>query len=131
VRSEEVLNDPVHVEKFRDGGLDEWLHYERLYSARRFRAFSSGTRATPSLTEITSPPYCDCANCTGFVVLPATPLRAATRARGESHIGVAQRSFFQEVHNRIFYSLHDLNEALRGIGRSESGNLDEPKDQQL
>ncbi len=61
-----------------------------------------------------NPTYCDFANYMGFAVLPARPYKARDKGSGESHIGVVQRSFFQEVRNRVFYSLHDLNEALRG-----------------
>ena len=35
------------------------------------------------------------------------------KGSGESHIGVVQRSFFQEVRNRVFYSLPELNQTLR------------------
>jgi hypothetical protein len=35
------------------------------------------------------------------------------KGSGECHIGVIQRGFFQEVRNRVFYSLQDLNQALR------------------
>ena len=60
-----------------------------------------------------NPSYCDFANHMGFAVLPARPYKARDKGAGECHIGVVQRSFFQEVRNRVFYSLHDLNEALR------------------
>jgi hypothetical protein len=57
--------------------------------------------------------YCDFANHMGFAVLPARPRKPRDKGSGESHIGVVQRGFFQEVRNRVFYSLQDLNEALR------------------
>jgi transposase len=60
-----------------------------------------------------NPTYCDFANHTGFAVLPARPYKARDKASGESNIGVIQRGFFQEVRNRVFYSLQELNEALR------------------
>ena len=60
-----------------------------------------------------NPTYCDFANHMGFAVLPARPYKARDKGSGECHIGVVQRSFFQEVRNRVFYSLPDLNEALR------------------
>lgn len=60
-----------------------------------------------------NPTYCDFANHMGFAVLPARPYKARDKGSGESHIGVVQRGFFQEVRNRLFYSLPDLNEALR------------------
>jgi transposase len=57
--------------------------------------------------------YCDFANYAGFAVLPARPYKARDKGSGESHIGVVQRSFFQEVRNRVFYSLPELNRTLR------------------
>ena len=57
--------------------------------------------------------YCDFANHTGFAVLPARPRKPRDKGSGETHIGVVQRGFFQEVRNRVFYSLPDLNQALR------------------
>ena len=60
-----------------------------------------------------NPTYCDFANHTGFAVLPARPYKARDKGSGESHIGVIQRGFFQEVRNRTFYSLSDLNAAFR------------------
>ena len=60
-----------------------------------------------------NPTYCDFANHMGFAVLAARPYKPKDKGSGESHIGVVQRGFFQEVRNRIFYSLWELNEALR------------------
>lgn len=60
-----------------------------------------------------NPTYCDFANHMGFAVLPARPYRPRDKGAGESAIGVIQRSFFQEVRNRTFYSLHDLNQIFR------------------
>ena len=60
-----------------------------------------------------NPTYCDFANHMGFAVLPARPYKARDKGSGESHIGVVQRGFFQEVRNRVFYSLQELNQALR------------------
>lgn len=60
-----------------------------------------------------NPAYCDFANHMGFAVLPARPYKPRDKAAGESAIGVIQRGFFQEVRNRTFYSLHDLNQAFR------------------
>ena len=60
-----------------------------------------------------NPTYCDFANHMGFAVLPARPYKARDKGSGESNIGVIQRDFFQEVRNRTFYSLSDLNTAFR------------------
>jgi transposase len=61
--------------------------------------------------------YCDFANYAGFAVLPARPYKARDKGSGESHIGVVQRGFFQEVRNRVFYSLQELNQTLRNYLR--------------
>jgi hypothetical protein len=60
-----------------------------------------------------NPTYCDFANHMGFAVLPARPFKPRDKGSGESAIGVIQRGFFQEVRNRTFYSLADLNAAFR------------------
>ena len=60
-----------------------------------------------------NPVYCDFANHMGFAVLPARPFKARDKASGESNIGVIQRGFFQEVRNRTFYSLSELNACFR------------------
>lgn len=57
--------------------------------------------------------YCDFANHMGFAVLPARPYKPRDKGSGECHIGVIQRGFFQEVRNRVFYSLQELNQTLR------------------
>ena len=60
-----------------------------------------------------NPTYCDFANHMGSAVLPARPYKARDKGSGESAIGVVQRGFFQEVRNRVFYGLEELNQALR------------------
>ncbi len=60
-----------------------------------------------------NPVYCDFANHMGFAVLPARPFKARDKASGESNIGVIQRGFFQQVRNRTFYSLSELNACFR------------------
>jgi transposase len=60
-----------------------------------------------------NPAYCDFANHTGFAVLPARPYRSKDKASVECANGVIQRGFFQEVRNRTFYSLAELNQAFR------------------
>ena len=60
-----------------------------------------------------NPTYCDFANHMGFAVLPARPRKPRDKGSGETHIGVVQRGFFQEVRNRVFYSLPELNQTLR------------------
>jgi transposase len=60
-----------------------------------------------------NPTYCAFANHVGFAVLPARPYKARDKGSGECHIGVVQRGFFQEVRNRLFYALEEINQALR------------------
>ncbi|MGH7828722.1 MAG: IS21 family transposase [Candidatus Binatia bacterium] len=60
-----------------------------------------------------NPTYSDFANHMGFAVLPARPVKPRDKAAGESNIGVVQRGFFQEVRNRTFYSLPELNGVFR------------------
>ena len=57
--------------------------------------------------------YCDYGNHEGFAVLPARPYKPRDKAAVESAIGAIQRSFFQEVRERKFYSLHELNRVFR------------------
>lgn len=56
--------------------------------------------------------YCAYANHAGFAALPARPLRPKDKANVETHVGLLQRSFFQEVRNIIFHTIADLNNAL-------------------
>jgi len=46
-------------------------------------------------------------------VVPARPRKPRDKAAVEGNIGIIQRGFFQEVRNRNFYSLVELNTALR------------------
>lgn len=62
-----------------------------------------------------NPTYCDYGNHQGFAVLPARPYTPRDKACVEATIGAIQRSFFQEVRNRVFYSLDDLNRAFRSF----------------
>lgn len=52
------------------------------------------------------------ANHAGFAVLPARPRRPKDKANVECHVGILQRSFFQEVRNKTFFSIGELNQAL-------------------
>jgi transposase len=60
-----------------------------------------------------NPAFVDFANHWGFAVIPARPYRPRDKASNESNIGVIQRQFFQEVRDRKFYSLEELNKAFR------------------
>lgn len=56
-----------------------------------------------------NPTYCAYANHVGFAVLPARPYKPRDKPTVEANIGAIQRSFFQEVREKVFYSLAELN----------------------
>jgi hypothetical protein len=56
--------------------------------------------------------FCAYANHAGFAVLPARPRRPKDKANVETHVGLLQRSFFQEVRNKNFHTISELNNAL-------------------
>jgi transposase len=60
-----------------------------------------------------NPTFVDFANHWGFAVIPARPFKPRDKGGNESAIGVIQRQFFQEVRDRVFYSLAELNAAFR------------------
>ena len=86
------------------GGVTPYLVVDNL---------KSGVHKADLYDPDVNPTYCDFANHMGFAVLPARPYKPRDKGSGESHIGIVQKGFFQEVRNRIFYSLEELNEALR------------------
>lgn len=60
-----------------------------------------------------NPAFIDFANHWGFAVIPARPYKPRDKAGNESGIGVVQRQFFQEVRDKNFFSLGELNDAFR------------------
>lgn len=62
-----------------------------------------------------NPVFCAFANHWNFAVLPARPFKPRDKAANESAIGVIQKSFFQEVRNKTFHSLFELNQAFRSF----------------
>jgi hypothetical protein len=84
--------------------------------------------------------FCEFANHYGFAVIPARPYKPRDKGANESGIGVIQRSFFNEVRDRVFYSLEDLNKSFReyllrlnlqvmkdhGVSRSERFTVESP-----
>lgn len=60
-----------------------------------------------------NPAFVDFANHWGFAVIPARPYRPRDKGGNESGIGVIQKQFYQEVRDRMFYSLDELNRAFR------------------
>ncbi len=63
--------------------------------------------------------YVEFANHWGFAVLAARPYHPKDKAKNESHNNVFQRTFFQEVRDRTFFSVDELNrcfwEFLKGF----------------
>ena len=57
--------------------------------------------------------FVEFANHWGFAVLPTRPRKPKDKAAVEGGIGIIQRQFYGEVRNRTFYSLAELNLALR------------------
>jgi len=86
------------------GGVTPYLVVDNL---------KSGVHKADLYDPDVNPTYCDFANHMGFAVLPARPRKPRDKGSGECHIGVVQRGFFQEVRNRVFYSLPELNQTLR------------------
>ena len=60
-----------------------------------------------------NPTFVDFANYWGFAVIPARPFKPRDKGGNESGIGVIQKQFFQEVRDRTFYSLSELNVCFR------------------
>ena len=60
-----------------------------------------------------NPTFVDFANHWGFAVIPARPYRPRDKGANESGIGVIQKQFYQEVRDRQFYGLDELNFAFR------------------
>jgi len=56
--------------------------------------------------------FCAYANHAGFAVLPARPRKPKDKANVECHVGILQRSFFQEIRNVEFNSISNLNNSL-------------------
>lgn len=70
-----------------------------------------------------NPTFCAYANHANFAVLPARPRSPRDKAAVESGIGILQRTFLEQVRNRKFYSLHEVNEALREFLEEFNNNI--------
>jgi hypothetical protein len=86
------------------GGVTPYLVIDNL---------KAGVRNAHRYDPDVNPAYCEDGNHQGFAVLPARPYKPRDKATVESAIGAIQRGFFQEVRNRKFYSLGELNDAFR------------------
>lgn len=86
------------------GGVSEYVVPDNLKSA-----VAKAHLYDPDI----NPTFCDYANHANFAVLPARPESPRDKAAVENGIGILQRTFLEQVRNRKFYSLHEVNEALR------------------
>lgn len=86
------------------GGVTPYITVDNLKSAvQRAHLYDPNVNLT----------FVEFANHWGFAVLPARPKRPKDKAAVEAGIGVSQRQFFNEVRDRTFYSLSELNQAYR------------------
>lgn len=73
-----------------------------------------------------NPTYTEYANHAGFAVMPARPYHPRDKAKVESNINVIQRQFYQEVRDRRFYFLEDLNHVFKEfLGRLNAAPMKE------
>jgi transposase len=86
------------------GGVTQYVVVDNL---------KSGVKRAHRYDPDVNPTYCDYGNHQGFAVLPARPYTPRDKACVEATIGAIQRSFFQEMRGRVFYSLSDLNAEFR------------------
>jgi transposase len=73
----------------------------------------SGVKKAHLYDPEVNPTYCEFGNHYGFCVLPARPYTPRDKAAVEAAIGVIQRTFFQEVTDKVYYTLEDLNHDFR------------------
>lgn len=73
----------------------------------------SGVKKAHRYDPEVNPTYCDYGNHRGFAALPARPYSPRDKAAVESGISAIQKSFFQRIKEQNFYSLNELNCALR------------------
>lgn len=86
------------------GGVTPYVTVDNLRSAvRKSHLYDPDVNQT----------FVEFGNHWGFAVLPARPYRPKDKAAVEAGIGVTQRQFFNEVRERVFYSLSELNDCYR------------------
>ena len=86
----------------------------------------SGVHEAHQYDPILNPRYFDYSRYMGFVVIPARPATPRDKPAIEATIGVIQRQFFASNRNRVFYSLHELNQVFKAY--LEELNTDRMKD---
>jgi transposase len=88
------------------GGVPQYVTVDNLKSAVH-RSHLYDPEVNPTFIEF--------ANHWGFAAIPTRPHRPRDKAAVEAAIGVIQRQFFNEVRERTFYSLSELNSALKAF----------------
>lgn len=73
----------------------------------------SGVKKAHRYDPDVNPTYYDYANRNGFAAIPARPYTPCDKAAVEAAIGTIQRSFYQSVREKKYYSLVDLNRDFR------------------
>ena len=86
------------------GGVTPYLTVDNL---------KSGVARAHLYDPDVNPTFIDFANHWGFAVIPARPYSPRDKGKNESAIGVIQRQFYQEVRDRKFYTLKELNVEFR------------------
>ena len=81
-------------------------------------------RSPPGRSVTRNPTYCDFANHMGFAVLPARPQATRQGLGGMPHRS-GPEGFFQEVRNRVFYSLQELQSNAQGLSLPVEPGRDE------
>ena len=106
-----VLNQTLS--SFIDSHEHMWAYFGGVVPYVVIDNLKAGVRNAHRYDPDVNPTYCEYGNHQGFAVLPARPYKPRDKASVEATIGAIQRGFFQEVRNRKFYSLADLNDAFR------------------
>jgi len=99
------------------GGVTPYLTVDNL---------KSGVARAHLYDPDVNPTFVDFANHWGFAVIPARPYSPRDKGKNESAIGVIQRQFYQQVRERTFYSLKELNAEFRKY--CDALNCDKMKD---
>ncbi len=86
------------------GGVTEYTVPDNLKSA-----VTKAHRYDPDCNKA----FCDYANHAGFAVLPARPYSPRDKSSVEGSILHIQKSFFQKVRNKKYFSLQELNRDLK------------------
>lgn len=98
---------------FIDAHEAMWRYFGGITPYAVVDNLKSGVKKAHRYDPEVNPTYCDYGNHRGFAVLPARPYTPRDKACVEANIGAIQRSFYQEVRDRHYYSLNELNRDLR------------------